>query len=52
MSKTHSDAEDKVLLRHNARDMAWLTLNRPKAYNALFQRPYVRTYQFIEFDSK
>ena len=35
MSKTHSDAEDKVLLRHNARDMAWLTLNRPKAYNAL-----------------
>ena len=35
MSKTHSDAEDKVLLRHNARDIAWLTLNRPKAYNAL-----------------
>ena len=35
MSKTHSDADDKVLLRHNARDIAWLTLNRPKAYNAL-----------------
>jgi len=35
MSKTQSDAEDKVLLRHNARDIAWLTLNRPKAYNAL-----------------
>ena len=35
MSKTHSDAEDKVLLRHNARDIAWLILNRPKAYNAL-----------------
>ena len=35
MSKTHSDAEDKVLLRHNARNIAWLTLNRPKAYNAL-----------------
>ena len=35
MSKTHSDAEDNVLLRHNARDIAWLTLNRPKAYNAL-----------------
>ena len=35
MSKTNSDAEDKVLLRHNARDIAWLTLNRPKAYNAL-----------------
>ena len=35
MSKTHSDAEDKVLLRHKARDIAWLTLNRPKAYNAL-----------------
>ena len=35
MSKTHSDAEDKVLVRHNARDIAWLTLNRPKAYNAL-----------------
>ena len=35
MSKTHSDAEDKVLLRHNARGIAWLTLNRPKAYNAL-----------------
>ena len=35
MSKIHSDAEDKVLLRHNARDIAWLTLNRPKAYNAL-----------------
>ena len=35
MSKTHSDAEEKVLLRHNARDIAWLTLNRPKAYNAL-----------------
>ena len=35
MSKTHSDAEDKVLLRHNARDIAWLTLNRPTAYNAL-----------------
>ena len=35
MSKTHSDAEDKVLLRYNARDIAWLTLNRPKAYNAL-----------------
>ena len=35
MSKTHSDAEDKVLLRHDARDIAWLTLNRPKAYNAL-----------------
>ena len=35
MSKTHSDAEDKVLLRHNARDIAWLTHNRPKAYNAL-----------------
>ena len=35
MSKTHSDTEDKVLLRHNARDIAWLTLNRPKAYNAL-----------------
>ena len=35
MSKTHSDAEDKVLLRHNARDIAWLTLNRPEAYNAL-----------------
>ena len=35
MSKTHSDADDKVLLRHNARDLAWLTLNRPKAYNAL-----------------
>ena len=35
MSKTHSDAEDKVLLRHNARDIAWLTLNRPRAYNAL-----------------
>ena len=35
MSKTHSEAEDKVLLRHNARDIAWLTLNRPKAYNAL-----------------
>lgn len=35
MSKTHRDAEDKVLLRHNARDIAWLTLNRPKAYNAL-----------------
>ena len=35
MSKTHSDADDKVLLRHNAKDIAWLTLNRPKAYNAL-----------------
>ena len=35
MSKTHSDADDKVLLRHNARGIAWLTLNRPKAYNAL-----------------
>ena len=35
MSKTQSDAEDKVLLRHNTRDIAWLTLNRPKAYNAL-----------------
>jgi len=35
MSKTHSEADDKVLLRHNARDIAWLTLNRPKAYNAL-----------------
>ena len=35
MSKTLSDADDKVLLRHNARDIAWLTLNRPKAYNAL-----------------
>ena len=35
MFKTHSDADDKVLLRHNARDIAWLTLNRPKAYNAL-----------------
>ena len=35
MSKTHIDADDKVLLRHNARDIAWLTLNRPKAYNAL-----------------
>ena len=35
MSKTHSDAEEKILLRHNARDIAWLTLNRPKAYNAL-----------------
>ena len=35
MSKPHSDADDKVLLRHNARDIAWLTLNRPKAYNAL-----------------
>ena len=35
MSKTHSDADDKVLLRYNARDIAWLTLNRPKAYNAL-----------------
>ena len=35
MSKTHSDAEDKVLLRNNVRDIAWLTLNRPKAYNAL-----------------
>jgi len=35
MSKTHSDADNKVLLRHNARDIAWLTLNRPKAYNAL-----------------
>ena len=35
MSKTHSNADDKVLLRHNARDIAWLTLNRPKAYNAL-----------------
>ncbi|MAI14226.1 MAG: enoyl-CoA hydratase [Rhodospirillaceae bacterium] len=35
MSKTHIDAEDKVLLRHNAKDIAWLTLNRPKAYNAL-----------------
>ena len=35
MSKTQSDAEDKVLLRHNARAIAWLTLNRPKAYNAL-----------------
>ena len=35
MSKIHSDAEDKVLLCHNARDIAWLTLNRPKAYNAL-----------------
>ena len=35
MSKTQSDAEEKVLLRHNARDIAWLTLNRPKAYNAL-----------------
>ena len=35
MSKTHSDADDKVLLRHNARDIAWLTLNRPEAYNAL-----------------
>ena len=35
MSKTHSDADDEVLLRHNARDIAWLTLNRPKAYNAL-----------------
>ena len=35
MSKTHNDADDKVLLRHNARDIAWLTLNRPKAYNAL-----------------
>ena len=35
MSKTHSGADDKALLRHNARDIAWLTLNRPKAYNAL-----------------
>ena len=35
MSKTHSAADDKVLLRYNARDIAWLTLNRPKAYNAL-----------------
>ena len=35
MSKTHSYADDKVLLRHNAKDIAWLTLNRPKAYNAL-----------------
>ena len=35
MSKTHSAADHKVLLRHNARDIAWLTLNRPKAYNAL-----------------
>ena len=35
MFKTHSDADDKVLLRHNAGDIAWLTLNRPKAYNAL-----------------
>ena len=35
MSKTHSDADDKVLLRDNTRDIAWLTLNRPKAYNAL-----------------
>ena len=35
MSKTQSDADDKVLLRRNAKDIAWLTLNRPKAYNAL-----------------
>jgi enoyl-CoA hydratase/carnithine racemase len=35
MSKTHNDADDKVLLRNNARDIAWLTLNRPKVYNAL-----------------
>ena len=35
MSKTHSAADDKVLLHHNARDIAWLTLNRPQAYNAL-----------------
>ena len=35
MSKTQRDADDKVLLRHNAKDIAWLTLNRPKAYNAL-----------------
>ena len=35
MSKTHNDADNKVLLRHNEIDIAWLTLNRPNAYNAL-----------------
>ena len=35
MPEYRSDTTDPVLLRHNKNGVAWVTLNRPKNYNAL-----------------